>query len=738
MAITDMSMMGGAQSPGTSPMGEAPFQPAQVPLAPPEPEVEESEEEKAEREQEVAFHKKNIAEDLDEDVLRLIGQECKDGFDADKQSMQDWLNANVEWSKLARQVKEEKTFPWPNASNIKYPLISTAAMQFSARAYPSLVPADKKVVKTRIYGKDPTGEKMKKGNRIATYMSWQVTEDMPWWEEDMDKLLIMNSVCGQTYKKTYFDPSEEKVVSHLVFGDNFIIDRWARSIECSPRYSEIHEMIKQKVKEYQLRQYFLDVDIGLPVGKTDQNEGEDDKDQKIQNDFTTPYVVIEQHTWYDIDGDDIREPYIVWFEHNSGKVLRIQARYDAEGIKTAKNKKGKDIVVGFKAKCYYTKFGFIPNPDGSFLDLGFGHLLGPINEAVNTNLNQLTDAGTLSNMNSGFIAKGLRLNMADKTWKLGEWKSVNATGDDLRKLIVPLPTKEPSPVLFQLLGMLIQAGKELASVAEIFTGKMPGQNTPATTTQATIEQGMKVFTAIYKRIYRSLDAEFKKIFYLNQYYLDPETYVAVLDEAIGPDDFDDDEYDVCPTADPTATTQGEKLQKAMALMDLMKMGLLPPEKVLPRVLEAQEQPNWEELVPGMMETGQPAPPEPKQDPKVTAQLQKAQSDQQLAQVKGAAIERKAELDARTAETKMQMEAQTHAEERQHKAVMNQLEAENASRKNEIFVAEGIQKVMTGRAEGQQKLQQKDEAHKQKLQHTKEVNKSKQSQKQTSKTGKKTQ
>lgn len=733
MATTGMSMMGGAQSPGISPMGEAPFQPAQVPLTPPEPEVEESEDEKMEREQEVAFHKKNLAEDLDNDELMKLGQECKDGYDADKQSMQDWLEANVEWSKLARQVKEEKTFPWPGASNIKYPLISTAALQFSARAYPALVPADQKIVKTRIWGKDPSGEKRKKADRIGTFMSWQVTQDMPWWEEDMDRMLIMNAVCGQNYKKTYYDPTCEKVVSHLVYGDNFIIDRWARSIESCERYSEIHEMSMQKVEELKLRGYFLDVDLGVPIGRDDDNVEGGQRDGKIVNDFTTPYIIIEQHTWWDKDGDDLREPYIVWFELNSGKVLRMQARYDAEGIKTAKNKKGKDIVVGFKAKCYYTKFGFIPNPDGSFLDMGFGHLLGPINEAVNTNINQLTDAGTTNNLNAGFIAKGLRLNMADKTWKPNEWKAVNATGDDLRKMIVPLPTKEPSPVLFQLLGMLIQSGKELASVAEIFTGKMPGQNTPATTTQATIEQGMKVFTAIYKRIYRSLDQEFKKIFYLNQYYLDPETYVKVLDEPIGPEDFDDDEYDVCPTADPTATTQGEKLQKAMALLDLMKMGLLPPEKVIVRVLEAQEQPNWEELVPGMQESGQPAPPQEKPDPKVQAQMEKAKTDQMLAQTKAQAIQQKAAMDQQTAETKMAMQAQTHAEERQHQAAMNQLEAQRAAQTNEIFMAEGVNKILTQKAEGQQKLAQKDEQHKQKLQQTKEVTKSKA---QNSKTGKK--
>jgi chaperonin GroES len=296
----------------------------------------------------------------------------------------------------------------------------------------------------------------------------------------------MNAVVGQSYKKSYYDSVTEKICSHLVYSDNFIIDKWTRSIECCDRYSEIHLWTKRKVRELKERGWMLDVELGEPTGKTEGESEEKEGEKKITNDFTTPYEIIEQHTWIE-DGKDPLKPVIVWFERNTGKVLRIQARFNKEGIRTAQVK-GKEKVTGYKALCMYTKFGFIPNPDGSFLDLGFGSLMGPLNEAVNTNINQLTDAGTVNNLQSGFIAKGLRMKMGDTAFQPAEWKSVNATGDDLRKMIVPLPTKEPSPVLFQLLTLLIQSGKELASVAEIFTGKMPGQNTPATTTQATIEQ----------------------------------------------------------------------------------------------------------------------------------------------------------------------------------------------------------------------------------------------------------
>lgn len=706
------------------------FEVPEVPLEAPQPEMPDPEEE-AERETEIALNKVNLAEKKDQDELSLIAMECKRGFQSDLDSMQDWLKDISDWSKLARQVREQKTFPWPDASNIKFPLISTAALQFSARAYPTLVPADGKLVKTKIYGKDPTGQKAAKGNRIATYMSWQLIEEIPHWEEEMDKLLIMNAVVGQTYKKTYYDPTCEKIQSCLVYPENFIIDYWTRDIESSMRYSEIHEMTKQKIEEYVRRGYFLDVDLGQPTG-IKANPSAEKVNPPTVNDYTTPYQIIEQHCWLDLDDDGLREPYMVWFEYDSGKILRIQIRHSPDDIYLEKGKK-----VGYKPHCHFTKFGFIPNPDGSFFDMGFGHLLGPINEAVNTNINQLTDSGTINNLQSGFIAKGLRLKMADTTWKPGEWKAVNATADDLRKQIVPLPSKEPSNVLFQLLGMLITAGKELASVAEIFVGKMPGQNTPATTTMASIEQGMKVFTAIYKRIYRSLASEYKKIFYLNSYYLDPKTYSKVLDEPINPGDFDDEEYDICPSADPTATTQTEKLIKAQALMELMGTGLVDPQKVIMRVLEAQEQPNWEELIPGLQQTGQPTPPQEKPDPKLQAIQMKAETDKVASERKMANDERKAQMEIAEKNADLQMKEREHQLDIAHKQQMGSLEAQSKAQMNQIFAAEAKDKAITNAVAGRQKLQMNEDAHKQKLQQTKESQKSKQSQKKSSKSGKTT-
>ena len=646
----------------------------------------------------VALQSENLAKHLDKDELAKIGEECYKGYQDDETSRKDWVMATADWLKLAGQIKERKTYPWPDAANIKFPLISTAAMQFSARAYPSLVPSDGNIVQTKVWGNDPDGTKGQTGDRIGKYMSWQLMQDLDYWEEDMDKLLLQCSVVGMMHKKTYYCKITDKIESTLVFPENFVVDYWTRCLEDCERISEITWMSENQVKSKQIAGEFLDIDLGnVPTPETSKLNNSMKTSRTV--DWTTPRKIIEQHTWLDLNDDGLREPYIVTFDHPTKKILRISARYTKKGVKL--NDKGKPTC--YEPVHYYTKFGFIPNPDGSYYDYGFGHLLGPINEGINSILNQLIDAGTLSNLQIGFIGKGLRIKMGTSQFTPGEWKAVNATGDDLRKQIVPIPAKEPSNVLFQLLGMLVTSGKELASVAEIFTGKMPGQNTPATTTMATIEQGMKVFTAIYKRIYRSLAKEYKKVFDLNGYYLDKDTYLAILgDQSLNPDDFDPEVYDVCPTADPTATTQTEKLMKAQALMELMQafggQGL-DPQKVLIRILQAQEQPNWQELIPGMQQTGQPAPMPPKQDPKIMAIQEKAKAEQA-----------KIQMEQQAQQQSMQMEGQKHQQDLQAKQQENQMDMQMKQAELQQTAQEHHAKMQMEMASAQQQMQHNEQAH----------------------------
>lgn len=652
----------------------------------------------------------NIAETLDEDELTTIGKDALAGFDSDLQSRERWDRCVDEWTKLAIQTQEQRTFPWPKASNVKYPLISTAAMQFAARAYPALVPANGKVVSATVVGRDPTGEKLEQGSRVASFMSYQVMHEVENWEESMDKLLIMLPVVGVIFKKTYWCTTKQKIISEVVLPKNLVVNYWTTDLKTTERISHVMEMSPRVLKERQLSGSFLDIDLGdAPTPTQDRLTGLSARNNAPANDDTTPYTIVEQHTYLDLDDDGYKEPYIVTFHLESGKVLRINARFDDETMFFDED----DKLIKIEPIQYFTKFGFIPNPDGSFYDMGFGTLLGPINESVNTLINQLIDAGTLNNLQSGFLGKGLRLKMGEARFQPGEWKPVNATGADLKSQIMPLPTKEPSAVLFQLMGALITSGKELASVAEIFTGKMPGQNTPATTTMATVEQGMKVFTAIYKRIYRSLGEEFKKMYALNGTYLNPNTYTATLDTTVGPDDFKevDGIYAICPSADPSANSQQEKLQKAQALMELLPTGLLDPVEVVRRLLEAMEQPNPERLFSqAVQQTGQPPPPPP--DPKLQAMQAKMELDKQGAAMKMQSEQQKMELRQRDSATQLAMKAQQAAIDQENARAKGAIEARAQLAKAKIFSAEAEAKAVQG-------LIQSKEQHSQKMQQMKQ-------------------
>ncbi len=582
----------------------------------------------------------NIADGMDKNKLIDLGNEVVEGYEADRRSRQEWEKSANDWMNLAIQVAQKKSFPWQDASNVKFPLISIAAMQFSARAYPSLVPQNGKIVNCKVIGKDLDGQKAERARRVNQHMSYQVLEEMEEWEEDMDKLLLVMSILGVAFKKSYFCPMKGRNVSKLVYANDLVVNNWTRSIEDAERVTEILYKSARQVKEMQLQGLYLDVDLGEATKPQEDNA--QTKAFQGETDETTPYTILEQHRFVDLDDDGYPEPYIVTVDLYTKHVLRITACYNQEGVSV--NEEGK--ILRIKPIHYYTKFGAIPNPTGSFYDIGFGHLLGPLNESVNTIINQLIDAGSLSNLQAGFLGKGLRMSKGDSKFKPGEWKSVNLTGDDLKKQIFPLPVREPSNVLFQLLGMLITSGKELASVAEIMVGKMPGQNTPAYTTKETVEQGMKLFTAIYKRVYRSMKSEFRKLYLLNRWYLDPQAEMDILDVSLEQSDYLGPENDIIPAADPSAASSTEKMAKVQEMFPLVQLGTLNVLELTQRALDAQEQPNAEKLI------KQPEPPPP--DPKVEAMKMKAQIDGQKAQMDMAKGEQEMQIKAQMAQLDAQI------------------------------------------------------------------------------------
>lgn len=643
----------------------------------------------------------NLLKGLDDETKQKIANQVSEGYEYDLSSRAKWEQNLQEWTNLALQVREDKSWPWPKASNVKYPLLSIASMQFNARAYPSLIPATGDIVKCSVIGADPQQVKLEQAKRVSKFMSFQLLHEMKNWEEDMDRMLIMLPIVGTIFKKTYYNSVLGHNVSELVLPKNLVVNYWAKSLGTAERISELILLNKRQIKERQMSEIYSDVELGDPQPVIQQNQP-----VAVIQDDTMPYEIIEQHTFFDLDKDGYAEPYIITFERSSKTLLRMVARFDEDTMYLSDEGKLQKI----DPIQYYTKFSFIPNPDGGFYDIGFGVLLGPLNESVNTLINQLIDAGTINNLQGGFLGKGLKLKMGDSGWTPGEWKTVQTASDDLRKQIVPLPAKEPSEVLFQLMGTLITSGKELASVAEIFVGKMPGQNTPATTTMATIEQGMKVFTAVYKRLYRALSEEYKKLFDLNRVYLDNDKYVAVLDQPVTVDDFNRKLYDVCPNADPSTPTQTEKLMKAQALLELLPIGILDPLAVVMRVLDAQEQPNIEQLLNAQIrETGQFTPPP---DPKLQEMEMKQQLEEVKATVKIQAEQQKMELEKRDRIMQMMMRQQEHAQEMENKRQTAVLDGQIAEHKQRIF-------SVTEQAKVNQQMTQKDVQHRQSMEQAKE-------------------
>jgi chaperonin GroES len=632
----------------------------------------------------------NIAESLDNETLDKIGLQVCEWFDVDMAARFDWSQRNEEYLKLATQVVETKTTPWPNAANVKFPLLTTAAMQFAARAYPALVPGPN-LVAGLVIGRDEGGMKQQSAQRVGKHMSYQLLHEMAGWEEDMDKLCMMLPIVGCVFKKTYWDAVKGHNCSELIMPDELVIDYYAKSVELASRKSQIIWRTPNEIQERVNRGLFLDIELGRSTGRGTPSVRDNingTKEPAYTED--APHKFIECHCSWDLDDDNYKEPYVITVHYETKKVVRIITRFDAEGIETYVDEKtGKEKLVKITPIEYFTKFGFIPNPDGSIYDLGFGLLLGGINESINTLTNQLLDSGTLNNLQAGFLGRGIRVRGGNSRFSPGEWKPVDFTGDDIKKHIFPLPTKEPSVTLFKLLETLVTSGKELASVAEIFVGKMPGQNTPATTTMATIEQGLKVFTAIYKRIYRALGQEYQKLFKLNAIYADEATYFTI-NQPEGPEgqqvykaDYDVKNLAVKPNADPNIVSSAQKLMKVQSYGSLLQLGTISPPEYTKRYLEAVEAENIQALM-----NYQP-PPNPEQQ-KMQAEMQMKQMDGQMkqaeAQQKAQLAQQKADLDAAKAQLDAQMkqlDLAIKAAEAQMSARKAEMEMHHATRMSEI-------------------------------------------------------
>ena len=513
----------------------------------------------------------NLADKQTKEILADITTKVLEGYKLDLASRTDWEALNVQIIDLAKLLVKKKVYAGEVVANVKYPLIINACIQFAARAYPELIKGNE-VVKGKVVGADPDNVKFDKAQRISQFMSFQLLSLMEDWEEGVDQLLFTLPAIGCVFKKSYFDSIERKSVSQIVFADDLVVNYFAESLERAPRVTHRIYLYHNEIVERINSGIFIKFDVA--------ELGQATSDKTADVDEDTPHLFLEQHRWYDLDNDGYQEPYVVTVHEQSQKLVRISPRFATDGIIRKSDEAGvtdpDGPIVKIIPEQYFTRFIFMPAIDGGFYGMGFGSLLMSSNSAINTVINQLLDAGTLSNRQSGFLGRGLKLGRGKSIQvKSGEWKPVDATGDDLRKNIFPMPVREPSNVLFQLLGLLIESGKELAGMTEILAGNSPGANVPAESVLALIEQGLQVYSAIHKRLYRSQYKEFIKLRRLNALYLDQMTYSVVLDDqqAIVQADFSSADFDVVPVSDPNSTTMMQRLLKAKAMLELRGQGL---------------------------------------------------------------------------------------------------------------------------------------------------------------------
>lgn len=595
----------------------------------------------------------NLANDMSEQDLSTIGASVVTNYEIDKQSRYEWELRNEQAMKLALQVVEKKSFPWPDASNVKFPLITIAALQYHARSYPALI-SGTSIVKCRIFGDDPDGVQAQRARRIETHMSYQLLEEDENWEDEMDKVLITQPIIGCAFKKSYFDPIKGCNISENIFAKDLVVSYYTKSLETAPRITHIMSMSNNYIKSRINKGIYRECDLETtttPV--TDTLQAAQDQAQGLTpgySDPAKPREMLEQHCWMDLDQDGYEEPYVVLVHKSTQKVLRIVARFYPSGI--TKNDEGE--IISITPENFFTKFPFIPSPDGGFYDLGFGVLLGPLNESINTLINQLIDAGTMSNTGGGFLSRGIKIRGGNHSFAPNEWKPVESTGDDLRKGIFPLPIREPSQVLFTLLSLLIDYGERIGGAVDILTGQNPGQNTPAETSRNMAEQGMKIFNGIFKRTYRGLKAEFRKLYRLNQLNMIEDVQLGSL--VIKVEDYNPDSKTIVPAADPNMVSDSQRVQQNSMLMEMATTGPgFNIYEVQKRMLKALKIEDIESVLP---------------DPKGPNAIQQAPHYKvQEAQVKAQAKMQEVQAKVQVAIAKMQQESDKIAAE------VSKLEAE---------------------------------------------------------------
>ena len=509
-------------------------------------------------------HFDNLADILPEDILEPLGSELKNNYMDYKMSRKDWEKSYTDGLDLLGFKYENRTEPFQGASGATHPVLAEAVTQFQATAYKELLPADGPV-RTQILGVNNPG-KQQQAERVKDFMNYQIMDQMTEYEPEFDSMLFHLPLAGSTFKKVYYDDLLGRAVSKFVPADDLIVPYTANSLAEAEAIIHVLKLSENDLRKQQVAGFYADVELtppGMVVNDEVSKKEKELEGTKKSGKQIPMYTLLECHVDLDLEGFEdigpdgeptgIKLPYIVTVEEGSGTVLSIRRNY-------APNDPKKQRVQ------YFVHFKFLPGL--GFYGFGLIHMIGGLSRTATVALRQLLDAGTLSNLPAGFKQRGVRVRDEAAPIQPGEFKDVDAPGGNLREAFFPLPYKEPSATLLQLMGIVVQAGQRFAAISELQTGE-GNSNAAVGTTIALLERGSKVMSAIHKRLYNSMRHEFKLLSKVISTYLPPEYPYDVVGGArlIKQLDFDD-RIDILPVADPNIFSMSQRITLAQTQLQL--------------------------------------------------------------------------------------------------------------------------------------------------------------------------
>ena len=549
----------------------------------------------AEQEQQIP-HNANLADFLDEGYLREISSDLRASYEDDMESRSEWEETYTKGLDQLGLKYEDRTQPFQGASGVTHPLISESVTQFQAQAYKELLPSGGPV-KTQVLGLQDVARE-EQASRVKEFMNYQIMEVMEEFDPDMDQLLFYLPLSGSTFKKVYYDEAKQRAVSKFIPAQDLVVPYAASDLATASRVTHVLRMDANEIRKMQIAGFYKEVELSTYNEEDEVRQKVDDLQGTSRTYSDEIYTILEMHVDLDIEGFEdmspngeptgIAIPYIVTLDEGSGHILSVRRNFE-EGAGLAKQQ-------------YFVHYKFMPGL--GFYGFGLIHMIGGLGRAATSILRQLIDAGTLANLPAGFKARGVRVRNDDEPLQPGEWRDIDAPGGNIRDAIIPLPYKEPSATLTQLLGALIEGGRRFVSLADQQTGD-GNTAAPVGTTVAMLERGMKVMSAIHKRLHYSQRQEFRVLARIFRDNLPPEYPYDVEggNRMIKAEDFDS-RVDVVPVSDPNIFSMAQRVTLAQTQLQLAQSN---PEvhnlhAAYRRMYQALEVQNIDEIL--------PPPPEP--------------------------------------------------------------------------------------------------------------------------------